>query len=280
MIDQTTETSEKNALDRLRAAKGFVFDMDGVLYRGDHQLPGVVDLINALVIRDIPYMLATNNSMATPAMYVAKLAKMGIDTQPEHILTSATATRVYIDEHLSDDAGVYVVGMPPLRDQLFNGSNKQFSEGDPAIEAVVVGLDLEFTYAKLKTANRAIRSGAAFIATNTDATLPTEEGLVPGAGSVIAAIQTASGVKPVIIGKPEPTTLHMSAKKMGLSPADCVMIGDRLDTDILAGARAGMLSSLVLTGVSTREDIAKSDVLPDLVFSDLTALLASFTGED
>lgn len=280
MTDQTTETSEKNALDRLRAAKGFVFDMDGVLYRGDHQLPGVVDLINALVIRDIPYMLATNNSMATPAMYVAKLAKMGIDTQPEHILTSATATRIYIDEHLSDDAGVYVVGMPPLRDQLFNGSSKRFSEGDPAIEAVVVGLDLEFTYAKLKMANRAIRAGAAFIATNADATLPTEEGLVPGAGSIIAAIQTASGVKPVMIGKPEPTTLHMSAKTMGLSPSDCVMIGDRLDTDILAGARAGMLTSLVLTGVSTREEIAKSDVLPDLVFSDLTALLASFTGED
>src|SRR6478752_238304 len=155
MTEQEREPSERNALDRLRAAKGFVFDMDGVLYRGDHQLPGVVDLINGLVIRDIPYMLATNNSMATPAMYVAKLAKMGIDTQPEHILTSATATRLYIDEHLSHDAGVYVVGMSPLRDQLFSGSTKRFSEGDPTIEAVVVGLDLEFTYAKLKMANGA-----------------------------------------------------------------------------------------------------------------------------
>ncbi len=279
MTEQEREPSEKNALDRLRAAKGFVFDMDGVLYRGDHQLPGVVDLINALVIRDIPYMLATNNSMATPAMYVAKLAKMGIETEPEHILTSATATRIYLDQHLSEEAAVFVVGMPPLRDQLFNGSKKSFSE-DGDVEAVVVGLDLDFSYAKLKKANSAIRAGASFIATNADATLPTEEGLVPGAGSIVASIQTASGIKPVMIGKPEPTTLHMSAKTMGLDPTDCVMIGDRLDTDILAGARAGMLTALVLTGVSTRDDIAKSDVLPDLVFSDLTALLASFTGEE
>src|SRR6478752_2668980 len=128
MTEQTSEPSERNALERLRAARGFVFDMDGVLYRGDHQLPGVVDLINALVIRDIPYMLATNNSMATPAMYVAKLAGMGIETEPEHILTSATATRIYLDQHLSNDAGIYVVGMPPLRDQLFNGSSKTFSD--------------------------------------------------------------------------------------------------------------------------------------------------------
>jgi len=280
MTEQKSEPSERNALERLRAARGFVFDMDGVLYRGDHQLPGVVDLINALVIRDIPYMLATNNSMSTPEMYVAKLAQMGIETEPEHILTSATATRIYLDLHLSEEARIYVVGMPALRDQLFNGSKKSFSDGDANIEAVVVGLDLEFTYAKLKRANSAIRAGASFIATNADATLPTEEGLVPGAGSIVAAIQTASGVKPVMIGKPEPTTLHMSAKTMGLDPTNCVMIGDRLDTDILAGARAGMLTALVLTGVSTRDDISKSDVLPDLVFSDLTALLASFTGEE
>ena len=206
-------------------------------------------------------------------------AKMGIETEPEHILTSATATRIYLDQHLSEEAAVFVVGMPPLRDQLFNGSKKSFSE-DGDVEAVVVGLDLDFSYAKLKKANSAIRAGASFIATNADATLPTEEGLVPGAGSIVASIQTASGVKPVMIGKPEPTTLHMSAKTMGLDPTDCVMIGDRLDTDILAGARAGMLTALVLTGVSTRDDIAKSDVLPDLVFSDLTALLASFTGEE
>ncbi|MGH2551500.1 MAG: HAD-IIA family hydrolase, partial [Thermomicrobiales bacterium] len=150
---------------------------------------------------------------------------------------------------------------------------------DEDIAAVVIGLDLEFTYAKLKRGNKAIRAGAAFVATNADATLPTEEGLVPGAGSVVAALQTASGVTPVMIGKPEPTTILMSAKAMGLEPSDCVMIGDRLDTDILAGSRAGTLTALVLTGVSTRDEIATAEALPDLVFSDLTAMLAVLEGD-
>jgi 4-nitrophenyl phosphatase len=144
---------------------------------------------------------------------------------------------------------------------------------------VVIGLDLDFTYAKLKAGTKAIHNGAAFVATNTDATLPTEEGLVPGAGSIVSALRTASGQTPVTIGKPEPTTLIMSARSMNLDPSDCVMIGDRLDTDILAGARAGMLTALVLTGVSTRAEIPAAEVLPDLVFTDLTALLAAFTSD-
>lgn len=269
-----------SALERLRAARGFIFDMDGVLYRGEQQLPGVVDLINALIIRDIPYMLATNNSMSTPAMYVAKLAKMGIETQPEHILTSATATQMYLKEHMPAGSKVFVIGMPALSDQLFNDVDYVKTDSpDDDTAAVVVGLDLEFTYAKLKAGNRAIRNGARFIATNADATLPTEEGLVPGAGSIVASLATATGVHPILIGKPEPTTLLMSARFMGLEPSHCVMIGDRLDTDILAGSRAGMLTALVLTGVSTRAEIATAEALPDLVFTDLTALLAAMTGE-
>lgn len=276
MVDSAGNT----ALERLRAARGFVFDMDGVLYRGDHQLPGVVDLINALEIRSIPYMLATNNSMSTPASYVKKLAKMGIETGPENILTSATATRVYLNEHLPAGSSVYVIGMPPLSEQLFDDSpHVRIETPNSDTAAVVIGLDLEFTYAKLKAGSMAIRNGARFVATNTDATLPTEEGLVPGAGSIVRALETASGQKPITIGKPEPTTLIMSAKAMNLDPTVCVMIGDRLDTDILAGARAGMLTALVLTGVSTRADISSAEVLPDLVFTDLTALLASFVGD-
>lgn len=282
MAETATAPAKKStsALDRLRRAKGFIFDMDGVLYRGNHQLPGVVDLINALVIRDIPYMLATNNSMSTPEMYVEKLGKMGIETGPKSILTSATATRIYLMENTKPGDKIFVIGMPALSDQLFIDVDYVKAEDDDLdIAAVVVGLDLEFTYAKLKRGNAAIRAGAAFVATNGDATLPTEEGLVPGAGSVVAALRTASGVTPVMIGKPEPTTLNMSAKSMGLEAGECVMIGDRLDTDILAGANAGTLTALVLTGVSTRDEIASAEALPDLVFSDLTALLAVLEGD-
>ena len=263
-----------NALERLRATRGFIFDMDGVLYRGNEQCPGVADLLSGLAIRDKSYVLATNNSMSTPQMYVEKLGKMGIESRPEQILTSAIATRLHLQNVLPDGAKIHVVGMPALATQLFEGTTWQQVEA-PAVQpdAIVIGLDLQFTYAKLKAAAMAIRAGALFIATNADATLPTEEGLVPGAGSIVAALRTASGVAPTIIGKPEPASLLLSAANLGLDPSECVMIGDRLDTDILAGKRAGMLTALVLTGVSTRDEIATAEAMPDLVFTDLTAML-------
>jgi 4-nitrophenyl phosphatase len=273
--------AEENARARLRAAKAFVFDMDGVLYRGDAALPGVNDLLNALTLRDKGYMLATNNSMATPADYVRKLAAMGIAVPEESILTSAMATRDYLVETLPPDAGVFVIGMPALRAQLFESTSfhpVQYGEEAPA--AVVVGLDKTFTYEKLAMANEAIRAGAHFVATNADATLPTEAGLVPGCGSLVAAVAAASGQVPTVIGKPEPLLLTMALERLDAEPSEAVMIGDRLDTDIVAGARAGMLTVLVLTGVSTRDEIAGSPVLPDLVFTDLNAVLEALVVND
>jgi HAD superfamily hydrolase (TIGR01457 family) len=265
---------ELNARLRLRSAKAFVFDMDGVLYRGNSPLPGVNDLLNALALREQGFMLATNNSMATPADYVAKLAAMGIDVPESSILTSAMATRDFLLETVGPDAGVFVIGMPALREQLFRDTALrpvQYGEEVPA--AVVVGLDKGFTYEKLAMANEAIRAGARFVATNADATLPTEGGLIPGSGSLVAAVATASGQRPTVIGKPEPLILEMALERLGADPATSVMVGDRLDTDVVAGERAGMLTVLVLTGVSTREEIATAPVIPDLVFTDLPALL-------
>jgi len=270
---------DRDAIRRLTNAQGFVFDMDGVLYRGDELLPGVGDLFNALVLRERRYILATNNSMASPADYVRKLAALGIQVAEEDILTAGTATRDFLIEQLAPDASIFVIGMPALRDQLFGDTGfrpVQYGEEQPA--AVVVGLDLEFTYAKLRAASEAIRNGARFIATNADATLPTEQGLVPGAGSIVAAVAIASGVQPKIIGKPEPFVLEKALQHIGVTAARSVMIGDRLDTDIAAGHRAGMLTVLVLTGVSTREEIPRSAILPDLVFTDLPAMLEAIVG--
>lgn len=264
--------ASSDAWERLRSARGFVFDMDGVLYRGDRLLPGVQAALDAIELRDRRFVLATNNSMSSPASYVAKLEKMGITVQAEAIVTAGMATRDYLIETLRPGAGIFVVGMPGLREQLFEDSPfhpVQYGEEEPA--AVVVGLDLGFDYAKLKAANEAIRAGALFVATNTDATLPTEGGLVPGAGSIVAAVQTASGTNPVAIGKPETPLMEQALRRMGVVADESVMIGDRLDTDILAGQRAGMLTVLVLTGVSTRDDIATAPAAPDLILSDLTA---------
>lgn len=271
---------EADAWRRLRAARGFVFDMDGVLYRGDEPLGGVGDALNAILIRDRQYMLATNNSMSTPASYVTKLARMGLTVPAEAILTAGLATRDHLTATLPAGAGIYVIGMPALREQLFTDTTfhpVQYGEEHPA--AVVVGLDLAFDYAKLKVANAAIRAGALFVATNTDATLPTEVGLVPGAGSIVAAVAVAAGVMPVVIGKPETPLLDQSLARMGVAPGDAVMIGDRLDTDILAGHRAGMLTVLVLTGVSSRDEVPTAEVLPDLVITDLTALVDALVAD-
>jgi 4-nitrophenyl phosphatase len=273
--------AEENARRRLRAARAFVFDMDGVLYRGDTALPGINNLLNALTLRDRQYMLATNNSMATPADYVRKLSGMGIAIAEESILTSAMATRDYLLETLPPTAGIFVIGMPALRTQLFEGTSfqpVQYGEEQPA--AVVIGLDKHFTYEKLAMANEAIRGGARFVATNADLTLPTEAGLVPGCGSLVAAVAAASGQAPTIIGKPEPLLLTMALERLGADPADSAMIGDRLDTDIVAGAKAGLLTVLVLTGVSTRDEIAHAPVLPDLVFTDLNAVLEALVVDD
>jgi 4-nitrophenyl phosphatase len=281
-----TETSTPpqragDALQRVRDAKAWIFDMDGVLYVGTNVLPGTNELLDALTLRERQVMMATNNSMATPEAYERKLAAMGMHVPADAVLTSATATRDYLLRTLPADSGIFVIGMPALRVQLVDGTPfhpVQFGEEDPA--ALVIGLDLNFTYDKLKQGMQALQSGALFIATNADTTLPTENGLVPGAGSIVAALAAASGRKPIVIGKPETPMLEDAMMRMGASPSETVMIGDRLDTDILAGYRAGANTVLVLTGVSTRDDLIMADALPDLIVSDLPSLVAALTRED
>lgn len=277
--DGPAEATERLLLERFRRARAFIIDMDGVLYRGGNPLPGVNDFFNALALRERKIILATNNSTASPADYVAKMAAMGITVTDDQVLTSSTVTRGYLLDHLPAGAGVYVVGMPALNEQVFSGTTFVPADGtNGKIDAVVVGLDFTFTYEKLKIANRAIRAGAAFIATNTDLTLPREDGLWPGSGSIMAAIAAASGTQPVVMGKPEPVMVEQALKACGVAAGEAVMIGDRLDTDILAGNRAEVLTALVLTGVSTREDLVDSPILPDLVFSDLPAMLETLVG--
>lgn len=265
----------------LKSARAFIFDMDGVLYRGKTPLPGVQTLFDALALRGIPFLLATNNSMATPAAYVVRMAEMGVVVEEGDIQTSATATRDYLLEQLPADATILIVGMPALGEQIFTETAFQVATDDPVqqIDAVVVGLDLEFTYEKLRNATRAIHHGARFIATNSDATLPTEDGVQPGAGSIVAAIATASGVIPTVVGKPETLMMLKGIERLGVQPSDAVMVGDRLDTDILSGHRAGLTTVLVLTGVSQRADFAQSVVLPDYVFTDLPGLTQAIVGD-
>ena len=279
----TQDVIQRDELDRLQSAKGFIFDMDGVLYRGQSALPGVEDLFNALTLREIPYLLATNNSMATPATYVERMASMGVTVTEEDIQTSATATRDFLmdDEHTPDAAVILAVGMPALGEQLSSGTGFRILQDDePATEAnvVVVGLDLTFTYDKMRRAVDAIEHGARFVATNADDRLPIEKGYQPGAGSILAGIERASHKSPIVVGKPEPLMMTKGVDRLGLDAGDVVMVGDRLDTDTAAAHRAGLMTALVLTGVATRDQLIDAEVLPDYVFADLPALLQGLVG--
>lgn len=264
----------------IRDAEAFIFDMDGVLYRGKQALPGVNEIIAALEARGLPYLLATNNSTATPADYVRRMAGYGVTVTESHLQTSATATRDYLKRELPDGAVLLPIGAPALTEQLQAGTTFKITD-DPAedVAAVVVGLDQGFTYERMTRAMKAIRNGARFIATNADATLPVEDGVLPGAGTMIAAIATASGRQPTVIGKPETLMMTSAVAQLGTSASKTVMIGDRLDTDILAAARAGLTTALVLTGVTTRDDLAGSDIVPDYVFTDLPAITRELAGD-
>lgn len=254
----------------LSSIKSLIIDMDGVLYRGRRPLPGAKEFLQHLEERETAYILVTNNSTRTPEEYVTVLKEMGIEVSPGRILTSALATADYLGNLLPEGAWLYLIGEEGLYSAL---AAQGFEFGEMDVEAVVVGMDRELTYEKLKTATVAIRQGARFIGTNPDKSFPAEEAIVPGAGAILAAIEAATGVQPTIIGKPEPTLFQMALQRMGATEKETAVIGDRLETDILGGQRCGLTTILLLTGVTQKEDLAKSEIQPDYTFESLTQLV-------
>lgn len=251
-----------------------LFDMDGVLYRGSAALPGVAELLQLLDARGVAYACCTNNATLTAAQYEAKLAKMGIHMPAARVVTSSVATRRWLETQAPRGTGVFVVGMDGLRSALFDDG--YFVEDDERPAFVVVGMDFEVTYRRLRKACLLIRAGARFIGTNPDTTFPAEDGIVPGCGALLALLRAGAETEPFVIGKPGPTMFHAAIQMLGADPARTLTIGDRLDTDIAGARAAGLASVLVLTGVTTREALERSPVQPDLVFDDLPALRAAW----
>lgn len=254
-----------------KAIRAVVMDMDGVLWRGSLVLPGAREWLDHLRARAIPFALATNNSSKEPADYVVKLAELGLGAvEPAQIVTSGIATLNYVQQHYPIGTPVHVLGGDGLK-ALLAGAGYPFAD---QAGVVVVGIDFNLTYARLKQATLLIRAGAHFIGTNADATFPMADGLAPGAGSLLAALRTATGVDPLIMGKPNPPVFTAALAALGTSAEHTVMIGDRYDTDIEGARAVGMKTALVLTGVTTQADLDRVTPPPDGVYVDLMALHA------
>lgn len=253
----------------LKGFKNFVLDLDGVLYLLNKPIPGGREFVEFL--RDHHYRIAflSNNTFLTREEYVEKLLKMGIEAFPEEMVTSAFTVAKYLGEN-HPGARVYVIGEEGLKKELRNCGLHLASRGK--VDFVVVGMDRKFHFRKMSRALSYIREGAEFIGTNPDPTYPTDNGLLPGAGSIIAGIEVAAGKKARIFGKPSPLILDFLLAARGFAREETVIVGDRLDTDIALGKQCGVFSVLVLTGIASLEDAENAQVKPDLVVKDLLAL--------
>ena len=258
----------------LSAYRNLIIDVDGVLRRSQQVLPGATEFLPWIKQRGMNYCIVTNNSMPTLAQYCATFAGMGIITDEQHLISAATGTAWYLKKLAPQGAKVYIVGQEGLRQAVL--ADGLYTIDEQNAEYVIVAIDRAFTYAKLDRACTLIRNGARFIASNTDATYPMEVGVMPGAGSIVAAVQTCAGVKPVVIGKPERILFDMALDMMKARRDETIVLGDRLDTDIAGGVAAGMASIMVLTGVNTREEAAVSSVKPTFIFDDLPALMKAW----
>lgn len=257
------------SVDWLREIRGVILDLDGVVYRGSEALPGAAMFFRRLKRIGIPSVFATNNSTATPEQYAERLGRLGIQADPDEIVTSAVVAAEFLRAQAEPGTPVFLIGGEGLHRAMEDAG---FVPSGPVGAAfVVVGLDVEFTYAKLRDACRAIRGGARFVATNRDPNLPVEGELWPGAGALVAAIETATGVGPVTVGKPERPLFEAALARLGCAPSQVLMVGDQLATDVLGGMRMGMRTVLVLSGVSA-EASPQGTLRPDLVVRDLGEL--------
>jgi 4-nitrophenyl phosphatase len=253
----------------LRDMRAAVIDMDGVLWEGERPLPGLIEFFAALRQRPIRFVLATNNASRRPEQYVTKLAGMGVTVTVDEVFTSAQATALYLRERSANGARVCAIGEEGLLRALAETGFQLCPLYDVTAEYVVVGIDRELSWDKLATATLNIRAGAQFIGTNPDRTLPTERGVTHGNGAILAALEAATGLAPVVIGKPEPIMYQQALQRLQSDAAVTVAIGDRLDTDILGAVRAGLPSVLVLSGISKRSDLDNVTYRPTWVLENI-----------
>jgi glycerol 3-phosphatase-2 len=246
-----------------------LFDLDGVLYRGEEAVPAAPPTLAELRARSVRLVFLTNNSARTPDQVADKLRAMGIAADPNEVVTSALATAELLGRR--GGGRVFVIGQDGVREALA-GAGLEILEGEPeTADLVVVGFDGGATYAKLKTACLLVQRGAKLVATNADGSYPAADGLWPGAGALLSVITTTTGAEPEVIGKPFAPLFEAGLRRGGGGRP--LVVGDRLETDIEGAVRLGWDTMLVLTGVSGRADVEATGVRPTVIAEDVSALL-------
>jgi len=249
-------------------SRGFLIDMDGVIYRGSELIPGADRFINRLLEVDVPFLFLTNNSQRTRRDVVTKLRRMGIRVEERHVFTCAMATARFLAQQ-KPNGTAYVIGEGGLLNALHRNG---YSIVDHDPDYVVVGEGRSFSYEMIEIAVRMIERGAKLIATNLDPNCPTHLGLRPGCGAIVAMLETATGRKAFSVGKPSPIMMRAARKELGLTAAETTIIGDTMETDILGGVQMGYRSILVLSGGTREQDLQQFAYRPDKIIPSISDL--------
>lgn len=248
--------------------KGFLIDMDGVIYRSSQLIPGAAEFIKMLVRWDIPFLFLTNNSQRTRHDVATKLVRMGMPVEKEHIFTCAMATARHLAQQ-NPRGTAYVIGEGGLLNALHECD---YAIVDKSPDYVVVGEGRTLSFEMLENAVQMVLDGAKLIATNLDPNCPTQHGTRPGCGAIVKLIEEASGVGAFSVGKPSPVMMRMARKELGMATSETIMIGDTMETDILGGVQMGYRTVLVLTGTTSRDDLANYAYQPDEVIDSVANL--------
>jgi NagD protein len=245
------------------AKKGFICDMDGVIYYGNNILPGVKEFIHWLQDTKKEYLFLTNNSSSTPKELSQKLSRMGLDVSENHFYTSALATAAFLKDQ-APGCSAYVIGEAGLFNALYN-AGITMNDVDP--DYVVVGEGKSYSLDALTKATNLVLAGAKLIGANSDVSGPIEHGIAPACGALIAPIEIATGKKAYFCGKPNPLMMRTGLRILNCHSAEAVMVGDRMDTDVITGLESGMSTVLVLSGISTQETLKEYAYRPSVVLN-------------
>ncbi len=252
-------------MELLRSKKAFICDMDGVIYHGNRLIPHVTEFVHWLLENEKQFLFLTNSSERSPRELAAKLSRMGLEIPKENFYTSALATASFLKSQCPGGS-VYVIGEPGITNALYNAG---FAMNDVNPDYVVFGETRALNYEKIEHAVRLVQNGAKLIGTNSDLTCPTEKGIIPACRALVAPIEMTTGKQAYFIGKPNPLMMRHALKRINCQPSEAAIIGDRMDTDIIAGIESELDTVLVLSGASTRDTVKEFPYRPKYILEDV-----------